>query len=255
MLGDKTVVFWTSAANVAPGDARMVAHLGRHHIDKLLAGYGIELRRDIVLDPAHPMKLPVVTATGSTSTIVEPAVLLVDNDPKAKDAEQPLDATFPGFFRLDELALPFSSTLVLHPDKQPAARLRAVARSSAQATVIEDDSVAFAPGTTLSGKGPPAERVLAAELTGTIKSAFGDEQAAGRVLVVASSQFGVNPFARAGNAPGDAAGGDPILQTIAGAYAQHYLTATILATKDALDWGSSDSGIVACAALIQPKKK
>jgi hypothetical protein len=78
------------------------------------------------------------------------------------------------------------------------------------------------------------------------------------VLVVSASQFLANPFARAGNAPPmppqmqmmGGLGGDEELQMLSQPYAQKYLTATILALKNTLDWMSGDSDLIAASAKL-----
>jgi hypothetical protein len=79
-----------------------------------------------------------------------------------------------------------------------------------------------------------------------------------RVLVIASGQFLTNPFARAGQGPDlgpqfammGNVGGDEMLQAISQPYAQKYLTTTILALKNTLDWMSGDSDLIAVSAKI-----
>jgi hypothetical protein len=81
---------------------------------------------------------------------------------------------------------------------------------------------------------------------------------ASRVLVVSSSQYLTNPFAYSGNGPelgGEFAmfgnvGGDQTLLTIAGPYAQRYLTNMILSLKNTLDWMTGDSDLLAISAKI-----
>jgi ribosomal protein S14 len=78
------------------------------------------------------------------------------------------------------------------------------------------------------------------------------------LLVVSVSQFLANPFARAGNAPPmppqmammGPMGGDQDLQMLAGPYAQRFLTATILALKNTLDWMGGDSDLIAASAKL-----
>ena len=79
------------------------------------------------------------------------------------------------------------------------------------------------------------------------------------MLVISSPQFLANPFARAGNPPpmppqmqmmGANFGGDRTLQAIAGPYARQYLTATILAFKNLLDWMSNDKDLMAVSAKL-----
>jgi hypothetical protein len=83
------------------------------------------------------------------------------------------------------------------------------------------------------------------------------------LLVISAAQFLVNPIARAGNpvpSPQDvmlgAPAGDEDLQMLAQPYAQRYLTSTILAFKNTLDWASADDATVSCSALlIGPSEK
>jgi hypothetical protein len=79
-----------------------------------------------------------------------------------------------------------------------------------------------------------------------------------RVLVISASEFLANPYARAGNAPPmppqmmmmGAMGGDEELQMISGPYAQQYLTWTILAFKNTLDWLGGDADLIAASAKL-----
>jgi hypothetical protein len=78
------------------------------------------------------------------------------------------------------------------------------------------------------------------------------------VLVISASQFLANPFARAGNAPPmppqmammGGMGGDEDLQMLSQPYAQKYLTNTILALKNTLDWMAGDSTLLAASAKL-----
>ena len=79
-----------------------------------------------------------------------------------------------------------------------------------------------------------------------------------RVLVISSSQFFANPFARAGNGPDmgqmggmmPGGGGDEMLQQLAMPYAQQILTNTILVFKNTLDWVTGDVDLLAVSAKI-----
>jgi hypothetical protein len=78
------------------------------------------------------------------------------------------------------------------------------------------------------------------------------------VLVIAAPQFLTNPFARAGNPPPmppqmqmmGSFGGDQQLQAIAMHYARAFLTPTILAFKNLLDWMSGDKDLLAVSAKL-----
>src|SRR5262249_13964143 len=106
-------------------------------------------------------------------------------------------------------------------------------------------------------------------LEGKIKSAFGGGEGQGvtapaeskdksRLLIISASQFLANPFARAGNAPPmppqmmmmGGMGGDEDLQMLSMPYAQKYLTSTILAFKNVLDWMGGDSDLIAASAKL-----
>jgi hypothetical protein len=117
---------------------------------------------------------------------------------------------------------------------------------------------------------------MAIALEGKIKSAFAGKEPPikdlavpaeskdkARLLVISSSQFLANPFARAGNAPPmppqmmmmGGMGGDEDLQAIAGPYAGSYLTTTILAFKNILDWMGGDSDLIAASAKLLQEPK
>jgi hypothetical protein len=78
------------------------------------------------------------------------------------------------------------------------------------------------------------------------------------VLVISASQFLANPFARAGNSPPmppqmqmmGPMGGDEELLMLSQPYAQQYLTGSILAFKNTLDWMSGDADLIAVSAKL-----
>src|SRR5690606_38957240 len=119
-------------------------------------------------------------------------------------------------------------------------------------------------------KGDYARRDIAIAVEGKLTSAFADKAPEGpeipkesngesRVLVVASPLFLANPFAHSGNPPpmppqmqmmGANFGGDETLQAIGMHYARSYLTATILAFKNLLDWMAGDRDLIAVSAKL-----
>ncbi len=88
---------------------------------------------------------------------------------------------------------------------------------------------------------------MAAVASGKLRSAFPPKRATSRgdsrVLVISSSQFFTNPFARA------AAPSDSVTTSLVTPYAQQVLTNTILVAKNTLDWMSMDADLEACLAL------
>jgi hypothetical protein len=246
------VAFFVGAANVPRGDASMHATLSTHGVERLLAGYGIELGRDLVVDvdPKASVSFSVSTTSGVVRAHVPFVPLVLDDDHR-------LDTSFPVFFRMNEVAFPLASSLLLHGAMQPEATLREIARTSPLAvrvTGAEVDLHPLRPWRPVGAEGPV---VLAVAEEGTLHGAFdGSRKSAGhaRVLVIASSQFLANPLARAASSgetvPGmPALGGDEQLGAVATPYAQQELTSTILAFKNTLDWLSFDDDLVDCSLL------
>jgi len=271
MRGNKALAVFASAVTLKPQDPSMSASLELHGLDKLLLGYGIDMKKNAVLDFGMQFRLPIMTQTGSMAYIRHPGIAHVVNDPRFDEAEKLLDTTFAAFFRMEELSFPFPSTLELLPDKQPKdnVKLYAVARTTENATVLTDATVDMKLKPDWKPKPPYKQHVIAAVAEGKLKSAFAGAPAEGikpnerapndsRVLVVSSSLFLTNPFAYAGNGPDlggqfamfGAVGGDQQLQMVAQPYAQKYLTQTILSVKNTLDWMSGDTDLLATSAKI-----
>ena len=268
MLGNKAVAIFASAVNLKNNDATMKAELNLRGLDKLLDGYGVEMKKDAVFDWARPAVIRVMTQ-GMPVVFGHPATVLTQYDSRADEQSQFLDQSFPGFFRMEELVFPFPSTLVPHADKQTKAKMKVLARTSPKSTSLTTDTVEMKPTREFKPQGEFGQHAIAVALEGKIKSAFaGKEDAAvptsaeskdkSRLLVVASSEFLANPWARAGNAPPmppqmmmmGSMGGDEELQMISQPYAQQYLTETILSFKNTLDWMSGDSTLLAASAKL-----
>jgi ABC-type uncharacterized transport system involved in gliding motility auxiliary subunit len=287
MLGNKSLAVFASAVNLKANDASMKAELNLHGLDKLLSGYGVEMKKDAVFDWARPAVVRVMTQ-GMPVMAGHPGTVLAQYDQRADAKDQFLDNGFPGFFRMDELVFPFPSTLVPHTDKQPKARMHVIARTTPKSTVATTDTVEMKPARgELKPSGEYGQRAIAVAIepaccdggndcsdsdpckAGIIKSAFEGKSGDGieapaeskgksRILVVASSQFLANPYARAGNPPPmppqlqmmGPMGGDEELMMISQPYAQQYLTETILAFKNTLDWMAGDSDLIAASAKL-----
>ncbi len=270
MTGNKSLVVIASAVSLKANDANMMADLDLHGLGPLLSGYGIRMKENAVLDHGAQFRVPIMTGMGGMAWIRHPGIAHVVNDPRFQGEEQLLDTSFPGFFRMDEIMMPFPSSLELLRDKQPKdVTLKAVARTTPAANVIGEGPVDMSLRDSWEPRPPFSQRAIAAVAKGKLKSAFAEKPADGmdvperaadpsRVLVIASSQFITNPFAYAGNPPemtGQMAqfggvGGDKDLQMIAQPYAQKYLTPTILAMKNIFDWMSGDADLIAASAKI-----
>lgn len=262
MLGGKSVAVFASAVNIKPNDASMKAELSTHNLEKLLSGYGINIKKNALLDYGAQFQTPVLTQ-GGIQAVRHPPIAHVVEDPRFEGDQQTLDSSFATFFRIPEVAFPYPSALELLRDKQPAdVVLKAVARTTPNTTELTDESLDLSVRIKGWQPKPPAEQhVIAAYAEGKLKSAFAEGTLApepSRVLVVSSSQYLTNPFAYSGNGPElgqefamfGAVGGDQTLLTIAGPYAQRYLSNMILSVKNTLDWITGDSDLLAISAKI-----
>ncbi len=183
VLRGKRIAVFAGAANVKRGDTTLQATLAMHGVDKLLAGYGVRMHRDVVLDFGSSYRARVVSSFGGS--VAEMHVPFV---PEIVDER--IVATAIPFFRIATLAVPMASSLELVPAVQPKATVSALLRSSQSAT--RDNSATMS--LVVSRKwqaGTPGEAVLGAIVEGRIKSAFGAEESAssGGVLMVSSAEF------------------------------------------------------------------
>ena len=65
MRENKALVVYASAVNMKASDAKFGATLSTHGLEKLLGGYGVEMKKDAVFDWARSIRLPVPTQAGS----------------------------------------------------------------------------------------------------------------------------------------------------------------------------------------------
>jgi len=271
VMRGKSLAVIASAVNVKANDASMNGTLATHGVEKLLDGYGIEMRKDALLEFGRPFRVNAYTPTGPV-VMRFPPLLDVRDDFRFTGDEQLLDTGFAAFFRITQVPFPFASSLVLHRDKQPDVapdKFKVLARTTPKTLRETGDSIDMKPMRQWRPKGEFSQYNIAATVEGKLKSAFagGDKMgieapaqapATARVLVVSSSQFFANPFARAGNGPDmgqmgmmmPGAGGDEQLQQLAMPYAQQILTNTILVFKNMLDWVTGDVDLLAVSAKI-----
>jgi ABC-type uncharacterized transport system involved in gliding motility auxiliary subunit len=271
LMKGKSLSVFASAVNVKASDATMNATLSTHGLDKLLDGYGISMNKDAVLDVWRRVHLVVPTAGGIVPVELS-QVLEVQDDPRFSGDQQLVDTAFPCLFRVEDMAVPFASSLSLKADKQPGTKMRVVMRSSPFSVHMTGESADLRPFQKWAPKLKGLQQqqfAIAATVEGTLKTAFseGDKQGVeapaqsakpSRIFVLASSQFLANPMARAGNGPDMGQygmmmpnlGGDEQLLMLAGPYAQQFITGTILVFKNTLDWLIGDTDLLAVSAKI-----
>jgi ABC-type uncharacterized transport system involved in gliding motility auxiliary subunit len=82
VMKGKSLVIIAGAVNVKANDPTMKAELNTHGLEKLVAGYGIDMHKDVVLDYGRSMRLQIVTQ-GGVGIARFPQVLDVIDDPRA----------------------------------------------------------------------------------------------------------------------------------------------------------------------------
>ncbi|HEY1696715.1 MAG TPA: Gldg family protein [Polyangiaceae bacterium] len=271
VMKGKALAVFVSAVNVKANDATMNATLNTHGLEKLLEGYGVTMNKDVVLDVWRHARVIVPTAAGAAGAELQ-AVLDVQDDSRFSGDEQLVDTSFPCLFRVEEIAVPFASSLSLKQDKQPGAKMQVVMRSSPAAVHLTGETADLKPFQKWAPKLKGLQQsqfAVAADVEGTLKTAFpeGDKEGVdapaqstkpARVFVLSSSEFLANPLARAGAGPDmgqfgmmmPGLGGDEQLLMLAGPYAQQFVTGSILVFKNTLDWLTGDTDLLAVSAKI-----
>jgi ABC-type uncharacterized transport system involved in gliding motility auxiliary subunit len=271
VMKGKALAVFAGAVNLKANDATMNATMSLHGLDKLLDGYGVAVAKDVVLDLGRHVRLVVPTMGGMAGAELY-QILDVQDDSRFAGNEQLVDTTFPCLFRVQEVAVPFVSSLSLKADKQPGAKMRVVARSSPAAVHLvgeTEDLHAFQKWAPKLKGLKQDQFAIGADVEGTLSTAFpeGDKQGVespaksvkpARVFVLASAEFLANPLARSGSAPDMGQfgqmmpnlGGDEQLLMLAGPYAQQYITGSILVFKNTLDWLSGDTDLLAVSAKL-----
>jgi ABC-type uncharacterized transport system involved in gliding motility auxiliary subunit len=268
VMKGKALAVFASAVNVKAADETMTGALSTHGLEKLLGPYGVRMNEDVVLDLMLPTQVTVQT-NGGPALVSLPPVLHVEKSPNLSAGEPGFDGDRAPFFGVDEVAVPFASSLAIRPEEQPDAQVHVVMLSSPAAVSVLGGPVSLRPfrrWADLANGLVARQFAVAAEVDGALRSAFPYADSAGedgpaqsarsaRVLVVSSSQFFANPLARAGNPREDKRAASPAgdasesLLLLAGPYAEKQITGTTLVFKNTLDWLTEDGDLLACAAL------
>ncbi|MGH7439285.1 MAG: GldG family protein, partial [Polyangiaceae bacterium] len=180
VMKGKSLAVFASAVNVKANDASMNATLSTHGLDKLLAGYGIGMSQDVVLDRGRDVRVMVPTMGGLAQPDFPP-MIEVQDDPRFSGNEKLVDTSFPALFRVQDIAVPLASSLTVTADKQPGAKVQVLMRSSPVAVHLTGDSADLKPFQKWAPKlkGQKQDQfALAASVEGTLKTAFpdGDKQ-------------------------------------------------------------------------------
>lgn len=274
MLGGKALVVMASAVNLEASDKEMKATLNTRGLDKLLSGYGIELKREAAIDFGSTFQITGRTNMGKELTFINPAIPILERDDSLEEDEKLFDDSFPTFFRMPQIPFPFPSPLVVHKEKQPNAEFKVVARTSPRTSIITDDTTTMSHKTAWKETDPQEQKTIGVSVIGQMRSAFagsGDDMGIkanaetpkdnpSRLLVLSSSQFLANPFARSGNPPplpqqmqmiAGPQPGDRELGMMGEFYLQNNFFITLVTSfKGTLDWMANDPDLLAVNAKL-----
>lgn len=274
MLGGKAVVVMASAVNLAASDKDMKATLNTHGLEKLLEGYGVEMKREAAIDFGSTFQVSGRTPMGKEITFINPAVPILEADASLDENERLIDDSFFGFFRMPQIPFPFPSPLVLHEDKQPDAEFKVIARTSPRTSTLTGDQIPMSHKAAWQETDPQEQKTVGVTIVGPLKSAFagkGDDLGVkanaetpkdnpSRLLILSSAQYLANPFARSGNPPAL----PPQLQMMAGQQpgdrelgmmgeiylGNNFFITLVTSFKGILDWMANDSDLLAVNAKL-----
>ncbi|MBI2388863.1 MAG: GldG family protein [Deltaproteobacteria bacterium] len=275
LMKGKAVAIFGNNVHLKDADPSMNVTFSGMGLDKLLTGYGIDFKNELVIDKGQ-FWTPVLMTPQGLGLQLDPYPFMFMAD--ASRAEVTFDNKFAPFFRLQQLAIPFPSEITVDQARAggQTVTVQPVIRTTNQIITVQGTSVAVHPGREKMGVGATGQKeekrqaILGVNLEGPIKSAFNGPgegvdgvplTATGkaRLLVVSSGSFFGNAFQEAGKSPfgGMMPGMDPNM----GAdeelmrYAQIYnrggaRIASLLVAKQTCDWISQETDLLATGAKL-----
>lgn len=273
LMKGKALAVFANNVHMKDADASMNATFSGMGLEKLLSGYGIDFKNELIVDKTQ-FWTPVLMGPSGIGIQLDPYPLIFMTDPSRNDGT--FDNKFAPFFRLTQVALPFPTEMTVDQARAGggSVTINQVLKTSNQIITIQGSSISMNPGREKMGAGMSGQKeekrqaILGVDIEGSIKSAFpgGGEgvdgvpiQAANkaRLFVVSSGYFFGNPFQDAGKSPfgGMMPGMDPNM----GAdeelmrYAQIYNRArmpSFLVAKQTCDWISQETDLLAVGAKL-----
>jgi ABC-type uncharacterized transport system involved in gliding motility auxiliary subunit len=274
LMRGKTVAVFANNVHIKGGDPSMTATFSAQGLDKLLTGYGVDYKPELLVDRAQ-FWTPILVIPRSGSGIPlepYPGVFTADSS----RGQLTFDSKFPPFFRQTQLAIPFPTEITVDKARAGGDKVKVteVIKTTANIATIPGASLSLNParfGQGTSGvKQEKRQANIAVALEGPLKSAFpgGGEGVDGvpanapdsaRLLVVSSGAFFGNIFQEAGKSPfaGQIPGMDPNmgadedLMRYAMSYQQIGRIPSILVAKQTCDWITNETDLLATAAKLQ----
>ncbi len=274
LMRGKTVAVFANNVHIKSGDPSMTATFSAEGLDKLLSGYGVDYKPELLVDRAQFWTPILVIQRSGIGIPLEPYPGVFTAD--ASRGSLTFDTTFPPFFRLSQMAVPFPTEVTVDQARAGggAVQVKAVIKTTANIAEIPGTSLSLNPdrfgqGTT-GVKQEKRQANIGVMLEGPIKSAFpgGGEGVDGvpanapagtRLLVVSTGAFFGNVFQEAGKSPfaGQIPGMDPNmgadegLMRYAMAYNQVGRLPSIFVAKQTCDWITNETDLLATAVKLQ----
>jgi len=273
LMRGKALAVFANNVHIKDADPSMNATFSGFGVDKLLSGYGIDFKNELIIDKAQ-FWTPVLMGPQGMGIQLDPYPLMFMAD--AARGETTFDNKFAPFFRLPQVAVPFPTEITVDQARAGGAGVKVteVLKTSNQIITVQGASITMHPARDKMGNGATGQKeekrqaILGVNLEGAIKSAFNGPgegvdgvpitaTANARLFVLSSGAYFGNPFQDAGKSPfaGQMPGMDPNM----GAdeelmrYAQIYNRArmsSFLVAKQTCDWISQETDLLAVGAKL-----
>lgn len=274
LMKGKAVAVFANNIHLKDADPAMNATFAGMGIDKLLSGYGIDFKQELIIDKTQ-FWTPVLMGPQGMGIQLDPYPFMFMADGSRSDPT--FDNKFAPFFRLPQLAVPFTTELTV--DKSRAGgdpvTITPVVRTSKQIVTIQGTSISVHPSRDKMGAGASGQKdekreaILGVTLEGPIKSAFpgGGEGVDGvpitatgkaRLFVLSTGNYFTNAFQEAGKSPfgGMMPGMDPNmgsdeeLMRYAAIFDRNTRVYSFLVAKQTCDWISQETDLLAVGAKL-----
>jgi hypothetical protein len=277
LMKGKAVAVFANPLHTKENDTAMNTVFAGYGIDKLLSGYGIDFKNELVVDQ-NQFWTPVFQGPNGIGFALDPYPLIFMAD--SSRGETSYDIKFAPFFRLPQIAVPFPLEMTVDKARAggDAVKISPVLRMSPNVASVQGTTVSMHPargrlwtgstGHKEAGRKKGDEPILGVDLEGPIKSAFpaggegvdpGPTQAPNeaRLFVLSSGYFFGNPFQDAGKSPfgqmmpgmDPNMGADEELMRYANIY-QRARMPSLLVAKQTCDWISQETDLLAVGAKL-----
>lgn len=219
LMKGKAVAVFANPLHVKENDVSMNSSFSGMGIDKLLSGYGVDFKSELVIDRQH-VWTPVFQLPNGLGVQLDPYYFIYTADAKT-GPDSPFDNAFAPFFRQQGLAVPFPLEMTV--DKVRAGgdqvKIKTIIKSSPNLVTLQGTAISMNPshnaqgatGQKESNRKKGEEAIFGLDLEGPIKSAFptaadgidAPVTATGnaRLMIVSSGLFFGNAFQESGKSP------------------------------------------------------